>query len=470
MPQRDGRDSDLAGIPRSSLRREDFLPPGKISLVEQLTVQPQVRAPGPGPTTHNIETGAAPGAIGTSTPVQRKTAGDTPGAPSRAAPTATGPDTQASRGDDELAYLIGAPWQPSLGSDPLVAYLERLDPQRLLDELSDAVACGHALKLEPRVSASLRLNAALYAAELTRLSRITPYHPALQRAAVALDQVPTDLQLQILSWMLHRRGVSMEVTTLVEGVLAMREQGAAGSAPELGGGNGRRAPSSDAMSADLGPMASTALPPPVEPGPWEPPGDQPGGFYIGNEVHKAIARQYEGAHGSDVVRSNYYPMSSILLLLRRNLGHAPDDAALSDPESDMKPDLVNLTRLHLYEIKPVAAQTLGAAQAALYVGLFGRAGIAMQLGSPGEPGTEGGIPAPGGVCTFWSPQPGVIVYQYRRGRLVPIPLPYPVPVGERRWRFELKPLTREQQQAVTTLTLGGALLLMLMVVLAPVGA
>lgn len=169
------------------------------------------------------------------------------------------------------------------------------------------------------------------------------------------------------------------------------------------------------------------------------------------------------------MRLNHFPISSILGALR-GLRHNPSAGALAESELAVRPDIVNLTRLHLYEIKPATAQVLGAARAALYVGLFGRAGVAMQLGPTGEPGTEGGIPAPGGVFVFWSPQPGVIVYQYRRGRLVPVPLPLPLPAGERRWSFELQPLTREQQQAVTTLTLGGALLLMLMIVLAPAGA
>jgi hypothetical protein len=143
---------------------------------------------------------------------------------------------------------------------------------------------------------------------------------------------------------------------------------------------------------------------------------------------------------------------------------------VTDTELATKPDIVNLTRLHLYEIKPVAAQALGASTAALAVGVFGRAGIAMQLGPTGEPGTEGGLPAPGGVCIFWSPQPGVIVYQYRRGRLEPVPILEPEPATERRWRFELKPLTREQQQAIVATTLGGAMLIMLMILLSPVGA
>ena len=41
---------------------------------------------------------------------------------------------------------------------------------------------------------------------------------------------------------------------------------------------------------------------------------------------------------------------------------------------------------------------------------------------------------------------------------------------ERRWRWELKPLTPTQKQAIVTTTVGGAMLIILMIILAPVGA
>ena len=104
----------------------------------------------------------------------------------------------------------------------------------------------------------------------------------------------------------------------------------------------------------------------------------------------------------------------------------------------------------------------------MYLGLFTRAGVAMTLGPMGEPGTSGGIPAPGGVYMFWSPEPGIIVYQYRRGRLVPVPVAEPEPVTVRRWRFELQPLTQQQQAAVTTMTVGTAMLFV-MLLLSPAG-
>ena len=415
---------------------------------------------------------APPGAV------QRKpdAGGAAASSPSPSAQAAAVSDTSAG----QLAHLLAAPQQPHLGGDPVVTYLERLDMPQLLDQLSEATACGYALQLEARVATSPRLGAALQAAELARLARVTPAHPALQRAGAALDHVTPDQQLEILSWMLHRRGVSVEATSLVEGVIAMRaERKDAGPAQDTAnpdsrapGGEHTLGESVDGAVTSVQNTAAGAMagaPAPIEPGPWAPPGDQPIPFYIGNEAHRGIALEYQAAHGGDVVRTNFFPISSVLRTLMEDLGHTANTGALSDSERGLMPDIVNLSRLHLYEIKPLAAQALGAAKATLSVGIFGRAGIAMTLGPTTEPGTWGGLPAPGGVYMFWSPQPGVIVYQYRKGRLVPVPVPEPEPVRVRRWRFELQPLTRQQQQAVTTLTVGGALLLMAMILLSPVG-
>lgn len=74
------------------------------------------------------------------------------------------------------------------------------------------------------------------------------------------------------------------------------------------------------------------------------------------------------------------------------------------------------------------------------------------------------------AAVFWSPQPGVIVYQYRRGKLVPVPVLEPEPARERRWKFELRPMTPQERAAVATVTVGGMLLLIAMILLAPVGA
>lgn len=143
---------------------------------------------------------------------------------------------------------------------------------------------------------------------------------------------------------------------------------------------------------------------------------------------------------------------------------------MSDGELGLMPDITNLTRMHLYEIKPVDAEAAGAAKAATCVSLFSKAGVAVALGPTAEPGVAGGIPAPDGVYMFWSPQPGVIVYQYRKGRLVPVPVGKREPARERRWKWELQPMTPQQRAAVATVTVGGMLLLIAMILLAPVGA
>jgi hypothetical protein len=320
---------------------------------------------------------------------------------------------------------------------------------------------------------------ALYAVELARAAPSSVTNEWLNRAGAALDQIPGDQQLQVFEYLLNRRGLSVSVTTLAEGVVAMRERGARadGATDHAVGGSGRSggathggsSSASGAPAAGGAAAATTAAPSPIEPNPWAPPGEQPIPLYIGNEAHREIARTYRGAHVGEGVLSNAFPMSSILTTLNE-MGCKANTGALGDSERGLMPDIVNLTRLHLYEIKPLAAQALGAAEAAMYLGLFHQAGVAMTLGSVGEPGTSGGIPAPGGVYMFWSPEPGVIVYQYRRGRLVPVPVPEPEPVTVRRWRFELQPLTRQQQEVVTTTTLGGAMLFIMMLLLAPVGA
>jgi hypothetical protein len=69
-----------------------------------------------------------------------------------------------------------------------------------------------------------------------------------------------------------------------------------------------------------------------------------------------------------------------------------------------------------------------------------------------------------------SPEPGVITYEYRKGRLVPVPVPGLEPATERGWRWELQPLTPMQKQAIVTTTVGGAMLIIMMILLSPVGA
>ena len=400
-----------------------------------------------------------------------------------------GPAPRAAEGSriDRLIHLLTTT-NPARGVgdwDEAYAFLNALSLADLLTTMSGAADRGYLPALLARASGAkaydgaARMLSVLSAVELARAAPSSVTNDQMNRAGVILDQIPLDQQLQIFEYILNRRGLSVAATTLMEGVVAMRERevaegtGAGGrtsghGAPRGAAGSGPAAGGAPASAGGPAAGATTAGPSPVEPGPWAPPGDQPIPFYIGNEAHKAIADKYAAAHQGDQVRTNHSPLLRILRALEV-LGHSINAGALGDSELGLMPDITNLSRLHLYEIKPLAAQPLGVAKANMYVGLFARAGVAMALGPMGEPGTSGGVSAPGGVYMFWSPEPGVIVYQYRRGRLVPVPVPEPQPEIVRRWQLQLQPLTRQQQQAVTTTTLGGAMLLVMMLLLAPVG-
>jgi hypothetical protein len=417
--------------------------------------------------------------IGIPSTVQRKPGTDT------GAGTASAPSAQA--GSDYAAQLIHLlTSSPAAGGDPVATYLNTLDTPTLLTTLGDAADCGYLPQLHARLaSARPFLVAALYAVELAQVAPVAPNHQLLQRAGTALDQISRDQQLQILAYLLRHRGVSIEATTLVEGVLAIRngadlDNAAAshepqptgagrGAADEAGGTGGEERAAGAAMGASI----AGGAPAPIGPGPWSPPGNEPGGLYVGNQAHTAIAKVYEAAHRDDQVFTNAGPISSILRsltnLARKSRTKANADA-LAEDELARRPDIANMTRRHLYEIKPATAQAEASAKARIYLAIFEKAGVEMTLGPTAEPGTAGGLPAPAGVFMFQSPEPGVITYEYRKGRLVPVPVPRPEPATERRWRWELQRLTLMQKQAIVTTTVGGAMLIIMMIVLAPVGA
>jgi hypothetical protein len=410
-------------------------------------------------------------------PVQRKPTAD----------AASGSAAQA--GNDHAAQLIRLLTSgPAAAGDPVAAFLNTLDTPTLLSTISDVADRGYLAQLHARLSSARPVfAAALYAVELARVAPASPDHPLLQRAGVALDQVSRDQQLQILAYLLRRQGASVEATTLVEGVLAMREgadhdNAAASREPQPTGAGRGAADEAGAQSEEdqaagaasgVSVTSGAAAPAPISPGSWSPPGNQPGGFYVGSEAHAAIGAFYRAAHPGDQTFLNNTPLSTILTSLTRmanNKGPRVDVSTLAENELARRPDIANLTRRHLYEIKPATAQAEAAAKARMYLTIFERAGVEMTLGSTAEPGTTGGLPAPAGVFMFRSPEPGVITYEYRRGRLVPVPVPSPQPTTERRWRWELQPLTPMQKQAIVTTTVGGAILIIMMILLSPVGA
>ena len=165
----------------------------------------------------------------------------------------------------------------------------------------------------------------------------------------------------------------------------------------------------------------------LTPGPWAPPGNQPAPLYVGREVHDAIAGANVEAHGTDLVCTNHFPISSVLQ-------EWPDTKnKLSDRDGSLKPDIANMTRLHLYEIKSEAEAPAGAAKLATYLSVFNAAGVPMRPGPVTEPGTLGVLPAPGGFVLYHCLAPGLIVYRYRKALPEPLPIGIPEPEGMRDW-------------------------------------
>jgi hypothetical protein len=149
---------------------------------------------------------------------------------------------------------------------------------------------------------------------------------------------------------------------------------------------------------------------PVGPGPFSP-GNQPVPCYVGNEVHRAIGDFYQAAHRRENVFLNVLPISGILERLKLPLPRGISKAVLA-----ARPDIYNSDRQHLYEIKPLSRSSEAIADAVLYQMYFAQMGLAVSLGLPGEPGTQGILPAPKGYVVFNTPVPGVIAYHCAEGQ------------------------------------------------------
>jgi hypothetical protein len=254
---------------------------------------------------------------------------------------------------------------------------------------------------------------------------------------------------------LETRGVDKDmVTETLEGVSALDELQAQGAVPD---------PSVQATGA-------------VQPAPWNPPGGQPIPYYIGSEAHVAIAAHYRSEHTGDQVFTNFSPISTILSAWEA-MGN-PVTGKTRASSLALKPDIANLSRTHLYEIKPTLSAGLAVAEAKMYQGIFTRAGVPMTLGPTTEPGTAGVVPAPAGVYVFESPLAGAITYQYRRAKVVPVPVPQrqtqPATSRFKLPTFELRPLTdAELRQLGLNIAIAATIglgLILIIILLAPVGA
>lgn len=156
----------------------------------------------------------------------------------------------------------------------------------------------------------------------------------------------------------------------------------------------------------------------IKAGEWKAPGEQPGNLYIGREAHEDIGKNYHGKHKSDTVVTNDISVKSILRQFRDDFYSSPQMENLSDKELKSKPDILNLTQRHVFEIKPYNEEGGiggGLLQLETYITAFQNAGIIIAPGATTEPGTRGILPAPGGYIVFISPVPGVIVYRKKNG-------------------------------------------------------
>jgi hypothetical protein len=181
----------------------------------------------------------------------------------------------------------------------------------------------------------------------------------------------------------------------------------------------------------------------VGPGPFNP-GNQPVSCYVGNQVHDTIGRFYQAAHSTENVFLNVSPISGILRQLRVLRPHGISKTVLA-----ARPDIYNADRQHLYEIKPLSRSSEAIADAVLYQMYFAKVGLAVSLGPPGEPGTQGVLPAPKGYVVFHTPVPGVIAYYCAEGqyRYAPetstVPTPQAAPAAAAKNQQRTQSLTKK---------------------------
>jgi len=305
------------------------------------------------------------------------------------------PDPVAGVGNptEALGILRG------LSGEELVSAVIEVDDNHMLDVLLEAVGTGDQSEV----------GAVIYAVRFTSPHGTRDDQYGI-RAARGLAQLAVDEQDRILARVLARRGGSVSIADVREGMQALEESEATLTAEGY--------EEVDDLSA-----APAMLMAGLAPGLWNP-GGMPIPFYIGNSAHIAIAAEYAAVHRTDAAFYNFSPLSSILAAAAA-LGITVNPTALRAAQLGLKPDIANLTRRHLYEIKPATAQSLGAAEARLYMAAFVAAGFPIVLGPTGEPGTSGTVPAPGGWYLFTSPEAGVITYRYRQPKRRRVRAPQP---------------------------------------------
>jgi hypothetical protein len=179
----------------------------------------------------------------------------------------------------------------------------------------------------------------------------------------------------------------------------------------------------DILKGSLGRISQTLLDKfnkmkPMKGGEWEQPGNLRADAYVGSEIHKAIAQKYRDSNSGDDVFLNNSPISSILK------SFPGSNVATLAEKARLKPDILNVTKRHLYEIKNETNTTDAVTERDVYIELFKLAGVEIERGPSDSPGVNGVLQAPGGYAVYYSPVPGVILYRKRNGdfdpKLVPI--------------------------------------------------
>ncbi len=152
---------------------------------------------------------------------------------------------------------------------------------------------------------------------------------------------------------------------------------------------------------------------------WAPPGDEPEWAYVGNEAHRQIARNYVLTHAGDNVRVNQISIATIAKLLGGDVEHTYIDKGFLGWE----PDILNVTRRQLYEIKSWRQEEEARIKRDNYIAIFAALGVEIEPGPSADIGVNGVVAGPDGYYMFMSPEPGIIIYQKRNGDYNPVPVP-----------------------------------------------
>ncbi len=216
------------------------------------------------------------------------------------------------------------------------------------------------------------------------------------------------------------------------------------------------------LNAALASAASIFIPPavlealkkvkPFKGGGWNPKPGESEGAYIGRGIHDAIATRYRTLHPTDEMVTNSRPLKSIFG--RYYPGKAVTQG-MTEKQLDLRPDILNITKGHLFEIKPLNDIAGAVLQRELYINTMAAAGITVQAGPSSEPGASGTVAVPSGYALYWSPLPGVIIYRKYNGNFDPAKLPLP---GTRMDEETVKDKKPQAKPATPALTPEGAVM------------